>query len=193
MNAPSAAQITLLLRAWSEGEDQALEELTPLVYRELYRSAQRQMAREKPGHILQSTALVNEFYLRLGKLRGVVWQDRNHFFAVSARLMRRIVIDYARSRLYQKRGGAAQHVAFNEAFAASPQLDLDLVALDNALQDLGTIDPRKSQVVELRFFAGLSVEETAEVLGVSADTIKRDWKFSKHWLLCKLRGNAHEQ
>jgi RNA polymerase sigma-70 factor, ECF subfamily len=192
-NAPSAAQITLLLRAWSNGEDQALNELTPLVYRELYRSAQRQMAREKTGHVLQNTALVNEFYVRLAKLRGIEWQDRHHFFAMSARLMRRILTDYARARLYQKREGSVQHVSLNEALVASPQLDIDLVALDRALQGLAAIDARKSQVVELRFFGGLSVEETAEVLQVSVDTVKRDWKFSKHWLLCQLSGNAHGQ
>jgi RNA polymerase sigma-70 factor (ECF subfamily) len=194
MDAPCATQITLLLRAWSKGEDQALDELTPLVYRELYRSAQRQMAREKLGHVLQNTALVNEFYLRLAKLRGIEWQDRAHFFAVSARMMRRILTDYARSRLYQKRGGAVQHVPFNEAFAAAnPQPDFDLIAVDKALKNLAAVDARKSQVVELRFFGGFSVEETAEALHVSTDTVKRDWMFSKHWLLCELRGDAHEQ
>jgi RNA polymerase sigma-70 factor, ECF subfamily len=191
MNAPSEAQITLLLRAWSQGEDQALEELTPLVYQELYRLAQRQMAREKPGHVLQNTALVNEFYLRLTKLRGMDWQDRTHFFAVSARLMRRILTDLARSRLYQKRGGAIQHVPLNEAFVGGRKPEVDLVALDRALEDLAAIDERKSRVVELRFFGGLSVEETAEALCISEDTVKRDWKFAKHWLLCELSGQAH--
>jgi RNA polymerase sigma-70 factor, ECF subfamily len=191
MNAPSRAQITLLLRAWSQGEDQALEHLTPLVYRELYRLAQRHMAREKPGHVLQNTALVNEFYLHLGKLRGIDWHDRTHFFAVSARLMRRILTDLARSRLYQKRGGSIQHVALNEACVASPKPELDLVALDQALEDLAAIDERKSRVVELRFFGGLSLEETAKALSISEDTVKRDWKFAKHWLLCELTGDAH--
>jgi len=193
MNAPVEAQITLLLRAWSQGEDQALEELTPLVYRELYRLAQSQMAREKPGHVLQNTALVNEFYLRLSKLRGIDWQDRTHFFAMSARLMRRILTDVARSRLYQKRGGAVQHVPLNEALVSGRTPEVDLLALDRALEDLAAIDERKSRVVELRFFGGLSVEETAEALGISEDTVKRDWKFAKHWLLCALSGNAHGQ
>jgi RNA polymerase sigma-70 factor (ECF subfamily) len=191
MNAPSGAEITLLLRAWSKGEDEALEQLTPLVYRELYRMAQRQMAREKPGHVLQNTALVNEFYLRFVKLRGVEWQDRAHFFALSARLMRRTLTDLARSRLYQKRGGTIQHVPLDEALVASPQSEVDLVALDKALENLAAVDERKSRVVELRFFGGLSVEETAEALRVSEDTVKRDWKFAKHWLLCELTGNAH--
>ncbi len=193
MNALSPPRITLLLRAWSNGEDQALDELTPLVYKELYRSAQRQMAREKTGHVLQNTALVNEFYVRLAKLRGIEWQDRHHFFAMSARLMRRILTDYARARLYQKREGSVQHVSLNEALVASPLQDMDLLALDLALGELGGIDARKGRTVELRFFGGLSVEETAEVLQVSVDTVKRDWKFSKHWLLCRLSGNAHGQ
>lgn len=193
MNAPSEAQITLLLRAWSQGEDQALEELTPLVYRELYRLAQGQMSREKPGHVLQNTALVNEFYLRLTKLRSIDWQDRTHFFAMSARLMRRILTDLARSRLYQKRGGLIQHVPLNEALVAGRTPDFDLLDLDKALDEFAAIDERKSRVVELRFFGGLSVEETAEALRISEDTVKRDWKFAKHWLLCELSGNAHGQ
>jgi RNA polymerase sigma-70 factor, ECF subfamily len=192
MNAPSLPEITLLLRAWSLGEDRALEELTSLVYQELYRSAQRQMAKEKAGHVLQNTALINELYLRLAKLQGFEWQDRSHFFAVCAKLMRQILIDYARSHKYLKRGAGAQHVPLNEAVAAAPSSEIEMVALDRALQRLAEIDERMVRVVELRFFGGLSVEETAQALKVSPDTVKRDWKFAKHWLLCELSDpNAH--
>jgi RNA polymerase sigma-70 factor (ECF subfamily) len=185
-------EITLLLRSWSEGNDQALNELTPLVYNELRRAAQRFMARETPKHILQRTALVNEVYLRLDKLRAVEWQDRGHFYAVCARMMRRILTDYARSLHYAKRGGMATHITLDEKLLWDRGPRTDLVALDEALEGLGGIDQRKSQVVELRFFGGLSVEETADALKISEDTVKRDWKFAKHWLLRELeRGNRN--
>ena len=179
MAAPRRDEITTLLRAWTAGDKQALEKVTPLVYRELHRRAHRYMAREPAGHMLQTTALINEVYLRVVDLRDLTWQDRAHFFAVCARLMRQILIDLARARLYQKRGPGAIHVSLEEASPASEEPRVDLLALDEALRALAHIDPRKGRVVELRFFAGLSVEETAEVLRVSAETVMRDWKFAK--------------
>jgi RNA polymerase sigma factor (TIGR02999 family) len=174
--------VTQLLRAWGEGDTQALEQLTPLVYRELHRRAHWHMARENAGHTLQATALVNEIYIRMVDLRGVSWRDRAHFFAVSSRLIRQILIDAARSKHAQKRGGQSPHVAIDEALLVSEEPRADVVGLDDALSALAAIDPRKSQVVELRFFGGLDIEETAEVLGVSAETVKRDWKLAKAWL-----------
>lgn len=180
---PSAHEITQLLQAWSAGDDQALERLTPLVYNELHRTARRYMARERPDHTLQATALIDEVYLRLVDCDRVSWQDRNHFFAVCARLMRRILTDFARSRNYQKRGGAARKITFDENLFVSPGPGADLVALDAALVGLAGVDKRKSDVVELRFFGGLSIKDTAEVLGVSDETVKRDWRLAKLWLL----------
>jgi RNA polymerase sigma-70 factor, ECF subfamily len=188
MTAPSPHEITQLLRAWSAGDSQALEKLTPLVYEELHRAAQRYMARERPDHTLQTTALINEVYLRLVDLRDVAWQDRGHFFAMCARLMRRILTDFARARHYQKRGGAACRISFDESLFASEDPSPDLVALDDALNGLADIDERKSQVVELRFFGGLSAGETAKVLSVSEETVKRDWKLAKLWLLREMSG-----
>jgi RNA polymerase sigma factor (TIGR02999 family) len=182
MDRPSPPEVTQLLLAWGEGDHAALEKLTPLVYEELRRVAHRYMVREQPGHALQSTALVHEAYLRLIDGKKVRWQNRAHFFAVSAQLMRRILVDFARARLYQKRGGDAQQVSFDEALVVSREKGADLVALDDALTALAAIDPRMSQVVELRFFGGLSVEETAEVLKVSTDTVTSDWKLAKVWL-----------
>ena len=176
---PSAHEITRLLRAWSGGDRHALEELTPLIYNELHRTAQRYMARERADHTLQATALIDEVYIRLVDCEGVSWQDRNHFFAVCARLMRRILTDFARSRQYLKRGGGAKPITFDENLHITPQPDGDLVALDHALQSLSAVDKRKSDVVELRFFGGLSVKDTAEVLGVSDETVKRDWRLVK--------------
>jgi RNA polymerase sigma factor (TIGR02999 family) len=170
-----------------------LERLTPLVYRELRRLAHRYMARESPGHTLQTTALVHEVYLRLVDVQGVAWQDRAHFFAVCAQMMRRILTDFARSRHYLKRGGGAIRVSFEEALAASHQPPADLVALDDALGALARVDPRKAQVVELRFFGGLSAEETAEALKVSPQTVMRDWKTAKAWLLRELSGKRHHE
>ncbi len=174
--------VTQLLRAWSEGDTQALEQLIPLVYHELYRRAQWHMAREHAGHTLQATALVNEIYLRMIDLKGVSWRDRAHFFAMCSRLIRRILIDGARSRNSLKRGGHAPHVAIDETLLVSDEPRVDLLALDEAMKALADIDPRKSQVVELRFFGGLDIEETAEVLRVSPETVKRDWKLAKAWL-----------
>jgi RNA polymerase sigma factor (TIGR02999 family) len=179
MAAPRTQEITTLLRAWTAGDEQALEKLTPLVYRELHRRAHSYMARQPVGHILQTTALINEAYLRLLDLREFTWQDRAHFFAVCAKVMRQILIDVARARGYQKRGQGAIHVSLEEASPASKEPQVDLLALDEALNALARIDPRKGRVVELRFFGGLSIEETAEVLRVSPETVMRDWKFAK--------------
>ena len=188
MVAPSDQGITQLLRAWGNGDRQALERLTPLVYEELHRAAHRYMADERAGHTLQTTALVNEVYLRLVDVRGVSWQNRAHFFAICARTMRRILINFARSRQYQKRGGEAVSVALDDALGVSAQPAVDLVALDDALKGLAKLDLRKIEVVELRFFGGLSVEETAEVLKISPDTVMRDWKFARAWLARELSG-----
>jgi RNA polymerase sigma-70 factor (ECF subfamily) len=183
MDAPSAHEVTGLLQAWSAGDAGALEKLTPLVYQELHRAARRYMAGERSGHTLQTTALINEAYLRLVDVRQINWQNRVHFLAICARLMRRILTDFARSRGYQKRGGAAVHLPFDEALCVSSRPDFDLAALDDGLQRLARLDERKSRVVELRFFGGLSVQETAEVLKVSPETVARDWKLAKVWLL----------
>ena len=179
----STHDITQLLRAWSAGNHQALETLTPLVYQELHRTARRYLARERPNHTLQATALIDEVYLRLLNCDELTWQDRNHFFAVCARLMRRILTDFARSRQYAKRGGGARQITFDESLYIGAEPAADLVALDLALDGLAAIDKRKSEVVELRFFGGLSVTETANVLGVSGETVKRDWRLAKLWLL----------
>jgi RNA polymerase sigma-70 factor, ECF subfamily len=187
MATPSPQQVTQLLLAWSAGDPAAQERLMPLVYGELRQLAKRYMARERPDHTLQATALVNEAYLRLVDAKQVRWQNRAHFFAVSARLMRHILVDLARSRHYQKRGGEAQHVSLEEALLVSQRKDTDLVALDEALKALAAVDPRKSQVVELRYFGGLSVAETAEVLKVSPDTVLSDWKLAKVWLLREIK------
>jgi len=181
-------EITGLLVAWSSGDSLALDKLTSLVYDELHRTARRYMAREKRDHTLQTTALINEVYLRLVDLRDVNWQDRAHFFALCASMMRRILIDFARSRNYQKRGGDVRQISFDEALFVSQEPPTDIVALDEALAALAVIDQRKSQVVELRFFGGLSVEETAAVLKVSDETVKRDWRIAKLWLLRELGG-----
>jgi RNA polymerase sigma factor (TIGR02999 family) len=182
MPASLAQHVTQLLRAWSQGKDAALEELLPVVHQELRRLARRYMFGERPEHTLQATALVNEAYLRLVNSRQVNWQNRAHFFAISAQLMRRILVDYARTRGYQKRGGGVPKVTLDEALMGPQEKGHDLVALDDALKALGEVDPRKSKVVELRFFGGLSVDETAEVLKVSPDTVLRDWRLAKAWL-----------
>ena len=193
MEPASSHEVTRLLKAWGAGDDEALEKLTPLVYRQLHEIARRYMAGERVGHMLQTTALVNEAYLLLVDCGKVNWQDRAHFFAVSAQLMRRILIDFARSRGYLKRGGAVPHIPLDEAPSVCNQPDVNLVALDDALNALAAVDERKSKVVELKFFGGLSVEETAEVLRVSSDTVMRDWKFAKIWLLRELsREIPHE-
>jgi RNA polymerase sigma factor (TIGR02999 family) len=187
---PSPVAITGLLRAWGDGDDRALDALTPLIEAELRRLARAYMARERRDHTLQATALVNEAFLRLTGARRVRWQDRAHFLGICARLMRQVLVDHARTRGYRKRGGAAHRVTLSEALAAVPELTLDVVALDRALDRLAAVDARKSRVIELRFFGGLSVDETAEVLGLSADTIKRDWRLAKLWLLRDLEGVA---
>ena len=180
--APSPEQVTRLLKAWSLGQDAALEELVPLVHQELRRLARRYMYGERVGHTLQTTALVNEAYLRLVNSRKVNWQNRAHFFAISAQLMRRILVDSARARGYQKRGGGVPKVTLDEALMGSKEKGQDLVKLDDALKALAEVDLRKSKVVELRFFGGLSVEESAAVLKVSPDTVLRDCKLAKSWL-----------
>jgi len=186
----SSHDVTQLLQAWSVGEQDALAKLTPLVYQELHRLAQRYMAQERPGQTLQATALVHEAYLRLMDVKKLNWQNRAQFFGVSAQFMRRILVDRARSRHSLKRGGDAQPVSFDEALVLSPEPGQDLVALDDALKTLATMDPRRSRVVELRFFGGLTVEETAEVLHVSPETVMHDWKLAKAWLLRELGGSA---
>jgi RNA polymerase sigma factor (TIGR02999 family) len=185
---PSKVEVTQLLKAWGQGDDRALERLTPVVEDELHRMAHRCMARENPGHTLQTTALVNEVYLRLIDIHTVTWQDRAHFFAMSARLMRRVLTDFARSRNYQKRGGGAVQVSLAEGLLLVPEKNSDILALDEALTRFAALYPRQSQVVELRFFGGLEVEEAAEALKTSPVTVKRDWRFAKAWLLRAMSG-----
>jgi len=175
-------QVTQLLHAWSEGEPQALDRLTPLVYEELHRLARCHMAHERPGHTLQTTALVNEAYLELVDSVQADWQNRAHFFAVCARVMRRILVDWARSRNMFKRGGGVHLVGLEDTFVGAQEPDAALVALDDALSALAECDARKARVVELRFFGGLSIEETAAVLRISEETVQRDWRFAKSWL-----------
>ena len=179
---PSPQEVTQLLAAWGDGDREALDKLMPLVYEELHRLAHRYMGGEAPGNTLQTSALVNEAYLRLADQRNARWQNRAHFFAISAQLMRQILVDYARRRRSQKRGGDARQVSLDEGMIVSEERAADAVALDEALKSLAEIDPRKSQIVELRFFGGLSIEETAEVLKVSPGTVMREWTFAKAWL-----------
>ncbi len=181
-------EITGLLQAWNRGDEQALERLTPLIYEELYRSARRAMSRGRRGNSMQTTALVNELYVRMVDLKRVTWQNRAHFFAICARLMRNILVDLFRAGQYQKRGGGATRITLDESLAVSPEAGRDLTAIDQALHRLTALDARKGQVVELRFFGGLSVKETAEVLKISPETVMRDWKFAKVWLLGELSG-----
>lgn len=186
MSASSSHEVTHLLQAWCAGQESALDDLIPLVYQELHHAARRYMSLENSGNTLQTTALINEVYLRLVDLPEISWQNRAHFFAVCAKLMRRILIDLARSRNAQKRGGGAPEIEFDEMHFAPLEASADLLALDEAMKRLAAQDERKSQVVELRFFGGLSVEESAEVLKVSQETVKRDWKLAKVWLLREL-------
>jgi len=179
---PSPGEVTQWLIAWSQGDRTALDKLMPLVYDELHRLAHHYMSRERPGHTLQTTALVNEVYLRLVDQRNVTWQNRAQFFAVCAQLMRRILVDYARRRHYAKREGEARKVSLEEAAMVSAERGADLIAVDDALKSLAAFDPRKSQIVELRFFGGLSTEEVAEVIGVSPRTVEREWRKAKAWL-----------
>jgi RNA polymerase sigma-70 factor, ECF subfamily len=187
-----SVDVTALLRAWGKGDEGALERLIPLMHQELRRVARRCMAGERPGHTLQATALINEAYLRLVDAQQVDWQDRTHFVAVAARLMRRILVDFARSKRYQKRGGGAVQVTLDEAMVVLER-GRDLVALDDALEALAKFDERKSRVIELRFFGGLSVEETATVLRVSADTVMRDWRLAKAWLMREMKAGVADR
>jgi RNA polymerase sigma-70 factor, ECF subfamily len=188
MDTPSVSQqrVTNLLTRWSNGDDVALAELTPLVYEELRRIAHRQMGGQRPDHTLQTTALVNEAYLRLADQTNPSWQNRAHFFAVAARAMRQIVVDYARSQRSQKRGGGALKVELDEAALVSPAQSKEIVDLHEALEKLATLDSRKAQVVELKYFGGLNYDEMAEVLKISRVTVRRDWEFARLWLYTEL-------
>jgi len=178
----SSNEVTQLLVAWGNGDQTALDQLMPLVYSELHRLAHRHIKKERPGHTLQTSGLLNEAFLRLVDQRDVHWQSRAHFFSIAAQMMRRILVDYARSRRYAKRGGDARQVTFDEELVVSRQLSADVIELHDALNEMAAIDERKSKVVELKFFGGLSIEETAEVLGVSPGTVMRDWTLAKAWL-----------
>ena len=182
----SAGQVTQLLKSWSQGDERAFEKLTPMVYGELRRLARLRMSRERPDHTLQVTALVHEAYLRLVDARDVDWQDRAHFFAISAQMMRRILVDAARARHFQKREGVACKVPLEEGLMITAEPGPEFVALDDALKCLAALDPRKSQIVELRFFGGLTVEETAEALQVSPRTVMREWSLAQAWLYREL-------
>ena len=188
MARPSSSEVSQLLQAWNDGDETALEKLMPLVYKELHHMARHYMARESPGHTLQTTALVNEAYVRLVDSAHANFQNRIHFLAVCAQAMRRILADWGRSRRALKRGGKIPLLRLDEALDGGEAPGLDFADLDEALKALAKVDPRKSQVVELRFFGGLNLEETAEVLKVSSDTVMRDWKMAKNWLRCELSG-----
>ena len=190
MTRPPQHQITELLAEWSEGNQSALDELYPLVYEELHRLARRYMSRERKGHTLQTTALINEAYVRLVDQKNVHWANRSHFFAISAQIMRRILIDHARRHGYAKRGGGAQQVSLEEVAMIAPNPGSELVRLDEALKILAKMDPRRCHVVELRYFGGLSNEEIADVLKVSENTVTRDWNLARAWLYQQLTGSA---
>jgi RNA polymerase sigma factor (TIGR02999 family) len=189
----SPQEVTQLLHAWRRGEEAALDRLMPLVYDELRRLAHRYMVHERPGHVLQTTALVNEAYVQLIEANKVNWQDRTHFFAISANLMRQILVHMARSRDAQKRGGNFRQVSLDEASIVSPRPGADLIELDDALKALAEMDPRKARVVELKFFGGLNLEEIAEVLKISADTVWRDWDLAKAWLYREVKHAERRQ
>ena len=184
----SSEEVTQLLVAWSNGDKKAMDQLMPLVYQQLHRLARRRLVQEGPGHTLQTTALVHEAYLRLVGQKKSRWQNRAHFYAIAAQMMRRVLVDYARNRRCAKRGGGAQKMSFDEMMVVSGGNAASVVAVDEALTTLAQIDERKSKMVELRFFGGLSIEETAAVLGVSTDTIRRDWTFTKVWLQRAING-----
>jgi RNA polymerase sigma factor (TIGR02999 family) len=186
MSVGTTNEITDLLLAWNDGEQTALEKLAPLVEVELRRLARSYMRHERAGHTLQTTALINEAYVRLINARKVSWQNRAHFYGIAARLMRRILVDFAREKSYQKRGGGALQVTFDDALAITPTSDPDLLALDEALTELARVDERKAQVVEMRFFGGLTEKEAAVALDVSPETARRDWRLAKSWLLRRL-------
>jgi RNA polymerase sigma factor (TIGR02999 family) len=187
---PPTEQVTALLRAWNDGDESARDALLPMVYAELHRLARLYMSRERPGQTLQPTALVHEAYLRLVDIRRVRWEDRAHFFAVSARVMRRVLVDIARSRRSLKRAGGLRRVAFDEQMVTANEWSASLLGLDDALRELAQHDLRKSQVVELRFFGGLDVEETADALHISARTVMRDWKLARAWLTREMTRGA---
>ncbi|KAA6459135.1 sigma-70 family RNA polymerase sigma factor [Acidobacteria bacterium AB60] len=187
---PAAAPVTELLVRWKSGDGNALDALVPLVYEELRRLAHAYLRRERPGHTLQGTALVHEVFVRLAGSTPPQWEDRAHFFAIAAHLMRQILVEYARSRKAEKRGGAAIRIAFDQMVESPSKPDVDLVALDDALEDLAQIDPQQTRVVELRFFSGLTIEDTAQVLGISESTVKRDWNTAKAWLYRELDRTA---
>jgi len=192
MKTPEPEEVTDLLIAWREGDQAALDKLMPLVYEELRRLAHRRRWRERQDHTLQTTALVHEAYLRLIDQRDAQWQNRAHFYAIAAQMMRRILVDNARARNYQKRGGGAQQVTLGEALEVSDNRAAEVVALDDALEALAAFDPRKSRMIELRFFGGLSIEETAEVLGVSPGTVMRDWTLAKTWLRREINNRGQD-
>lgn len=183
----SPKEVTQLLVNWGKGDKQALDQLMPLVYDELHRIASRYLRRERQGHTLQTTALINEAYMRIVDQKSVNWHNRAHFFGVAAQMMRRILVDHARSHLYAKRGGGAQMLTLDEAIATPRERDFELVALDDALTALSAIDPQQGRIIELRFFGGLTIEETAEVMGISPATVKRDWNMAKAWLYGEIR------
>jgi len=185
----SSENVTQLLVDWSKGNKEALDRLVPIVYEELRRQASRYLRRERAGHTLQTTALIHEAYLRLVDQRNVHWQNRAHFFGIAAQLMRRILVDHARTRKRAKRGGSNIRVSLDEATALATSRELDIVALDEALERLGEIDSQQSRIVELRFFSGLNVEETAEVLKISPATVKREWRIAKAWLHREISGD----
>jgi RNA polymerase sigma factor (TIGR02999 family) len=189
-HSPSPGAITDLLHAWSQGSDDARDRLIPLVYQELHRRASRQLRQERQDHTLEPGALVNEAYLRLVDQTRVAWQDRSHFFAVASEMMRRVLVDHARGRSAQKRGGNRQKVALDDALAWCEQQDVDVVALDEALTELAALDSRQARIVDLRFFGGLSIEETAEALGLSPATVKRDWRLARAWLKRRMASPA---
>lgn len=193
MDKVPATHITKRLLEWGRGDKSAFDDVIPLVERELHRLAHHYMSRERPGHTLQTTALVNEAYLRLVGQNNVDWQSRSHFYAIAAQMMRRILVDYARSRLYEKRGGGAVHVSLEKANIVSNQKTAELTELDEALKELEAIDPRQARVVELRFFGGLTIGETAEVMEISADTVKREWSTAKAWLYREMSGGSNGQ
>jgi RNA polymerase sigma factor (TIGR02999 family) len=190
---PGTMDVTALLLDWSHGDEKALNLLTPLVYDELKKLASRQLRRERPGHTLQSTALVHEAYLKLIDQNRVQWHDREHFFAVASQIIRRILVSHARGRNSSKRGGGKTMLAFDESIALPGRPDTDLVALDDALETLAQLDPQQGRIIELRFFGGLSIEGTAKVLGISTSTVTRDWNLARAWLHRELsgRGAAH--
>jgi RNA polymerase sigma factor (TIGR02999 family) len=192
MTTPSSHEVTRLLVAWSDGDQAALEQLTPLVYRELRRLAKGYLRRERPDHLLQTTALINEAYLRLIDWKAVRWQNRAHFFGVAAQLMRRILVDFARAYHQDKRGGAAVQISLEDAAAMSVERSAEFIALDEALDQLAALDPRRSRMVELRFFGGLTEEETAVALKVSPRTVRREWSLARAWLYRELKQGERE-